>query len=300
LELTHLKYFLALAEELHFGRAALRLHITQPPLSQQIKNLEQELDISLFTRTSRRVELTPAGRILLDEARDIIGRTESCLAAMRHHAAGWQGSLVLGFNEPAINTFLSHAVREFIRTYPDIKLTLLELETAEQLEALAARRIQLGIMRPYACDLSGLQQRLLLREPYLLALPAGHPLGGLPEIALPMLKDQPMIMFPRSVNPALFIRLRDCFHNAGFVPTVVQEAVSKHTMLALVGAGLGIALVPTSCQQLSLPDVIYRPVRGDLPAVEIHAVWHQDSNPGLIDSFLDIVARLCPDPGQQS
>lgn len=294
MELTHLKYFIAVAEELHFGRAAQRLHMAQPPLSQRIKKLEDELDAKLFTRTSRKVELTPAGKTFLAEAREIVGRAESSVRAMQLYASGTRGNLTLGFNEPAIHTFLSYAVREFIRKYPGIKLALFELETAEQIEALATRRIQLGIMRPFGYDLDGFDHQLLLREKYLLAIPAGHRLKSAAEVKLPALSKERFVMFPRSVNPALFNRLHECLQMAGFTPDVVQEAISKQTTLALVEAGLGVALVPASSRHLASSAVMFKSIRGELPPVEIYAVWHRDNNPQMIRNFLNIVMNIGP------
>lgn len=288
MELTTLKYFIAVAEELHFGRAAQRLHMAQPPLSLQIMKLEHELGVKLFLRTSRKVELTLAGKTFLREARDVLGRAENSVITMRQYASGSRGSLTIGFNEPGINTFLPLTIREFIHRYPEVELPLLELETAEQLAALQTRRIQLGIMRPFGCDLTGLERQLLLREEYLLALPSGHRFCDHSEVELSALKNEPFIMFPRWVNPVLFNRLRECCQNAGFTPKVVQEAISKHTTLALVEAGLGVAMVPESSQHLAPHDVIFKSIIGDLPEIEIYAVWHRDNNPQLIRNFLDI------------
>jgi DNA-binding transcriptional LysR family regulator len=289
MELTHLRYFIAVAEELHFGRAAKRVHIAQPPLSQSIRKLEDELGTALFIRTSRKVELTSAGSLFLEEARAIVSRAENSVQAMRQYAGGSKGCLALGFNEPAINTFLSTAIREFIRKYPEVKLSLFELETAEQLKALSERRIHLGIMRPFNCDLGALESRLLLSEEYVLALPRGHRLCARSKIELSSLKNEKFIMFPKTIQPALFECLTQCFQKHGFTPDIVQEAVTKQTTLALVESGLGIALVPESSKRLSPPGVVFKSVVGKLPSVDIYAVWQRGYNSPIVNNFLETI-----------
>ncbi|MBN2643499.1 MAG: LysR family transcriptional regulator [Victivallales bacterium] len=293
MELMHLRYFVAVAEELHFGRAAQRLHMAQPPLSQQIMKLEDELEVKLFTRSSRKVELTSAGKIFLEDSRDILKRAEVSRRAMRELSTGARGALSLGFNEPAINTFLSATVREFIDTYPEVKLSLLELETAEQIEALNMRQIHLGIMRPFGYDLGAFQQRRLWTEKYLLALPESHPLCEYETISPLQLKNEKFIMFPRSLNPALFNCITEAFETYGFRPRVVQDAVSKQTTLALVEAGLGVALVPQSSSHLAPHGVKFIAIEdaNTLPTVEINAVWLNDISPQVILNFLNIVEK---------
>lgn len=294
MELMHLRYFAAVAEELHFGRAAQRLHLAQPALSRQIMNLEEELDVRLFTRSSRKVELTFAGKIFLEDARDILKRADLSLRSMRELSSGTRGVLSLGFNEPAIHTFLSATVRAFTERCPEVKLSLLELETAEQLEALTMRRIHLGIMRPFGCDLGGFQQRRLWTEKYILALPEQHPLCGSEAVGLDQLKNEKFILFPRALNPALYSRFLESFDLFGFRPKVVQEAVSKQTTLALVEAGLGIAVVPQSSSQPAPRGVRFRPLKEDsrLPDVEIFAVWTNDRSTPVIDNFLELAERF--------
>lgn len=290
MELMHLRYFTAVAEELHFGRAAQRLNMAQPPLSQQIMKLEDELEVKLFTRNSRKVELTSAGKIFLEDARDILKRAEASRRSMRELATGAKGLLSLGFNEQAINTFLSVTVREFSGRYPDVKLSLIELETAEQIEALSMRRIHLGIMRPFGYDLGTFQRRLLFTEKYILALPEQHHLHNNETISLRQLKNERFILFPRTVNPSLHNRIHEAFESFGFKPKVVQEAVSKQTTLTLVEAGLGVAIVPKSNCHLAPRGVTFRPLAEDstLPDVEIFGVWLNDLPTQIILNFLEI------------
>lgn len=289
MELTHLRYFIAVAEELHFGRAAKRVHIAQPPLSQSIRKLEDELGTALFNRTSRKVELTSAGNLFLDEARGIVSMAENSVKTMRQYGNGSKGSLALGFNEPAINTFLSGAIRKFIEKYPEVKLSLFELETAEQLKALSERRIHLGILRPFNWDTGTLESKLLLRENYVLALPREHKLCAKNRINLSSLKNEKFIMFPKAIHPALFECLNKCFQSHGFTPEIVQEAVRKQTTLALVESGLGIALVPESSMRLSPPGVVFKDIIGKLPTVDIYAVWRSGDSSPIVNNFLKTI-----------
>lgn len=289
MELTHLRYFLAVAEELHFGRAAKRLHMAQPPLSQRIKLLEEELGASLFKRNSRKVELTAAGRLFLKEAREILERSELAVTKLRELGAGITGTLSLGFNEPAINTFLSATIRSFRERWPEVKLSLHELETAEQLEALRRGGIDLGVMRPFGHDLSGLGEKLLLRERYLVALPRGHRLAETAEFPLGELKDEKFIIIPRPAHPLLRDRLTACCKAAGFTPQVSQEAVGKQTTLALVEAGMGVAFVPESSSRHAPAGVAFVRPLGELPPVDIHAVWRLDGFTPAVDNLLRLV-----------
>lgn len=288
MELTHLRYFIAVAEELHFSRAAARLHIAQPALSQQIKRLEDELEVKLFTRSSRRVELTEAGIEFLREANEIIERAENSAAAMRQYASGTRGSLKLGFNEPAICTFLPYAIKKFIELYPDVDIALHELETVEQIKALESKRIHLGIMRPFGCDLSGFHSQLLLKTNYVLAIPKGHRLNKTSKVSLSSLKNEAFIMFPHSVNPSLYEAIQKSCRDAGFVPDIVQDVVSKQTTLALVEAGIGIALVPEFSRHLASDGVIFRQIESKLPDIEIFAVWQETAGMRPISNFLQI------------
>ncbi len=292
MELTHLKYFVTVAEELHFGRAAARLHMAQPPLSQQIMRLEDELQVKLFERSSRKVELTPAGKIFLEDARGIIAHATASIKTMAEIADGASGHLAIGFNEPAINTFLSSSVKKFTFKYPGVKLSLLELETPEQIDALNSRRIHLGIMRPFGYDLGTFQTRLLWTEKYVLAIPEQHPLRNSGTVCVSSLKNEKFIMFPRSFNPALHNHIVEALK---FKPEIAQEAVSKQTILALVDAGLGIALVPESTRCHEHSGILFKPLSGNLPRVEIYAAWSKDISSVMVKNFLDISANFYPE-----
>jgi DNA-binding transcriptional LysR family regulator len=290
MELTHLKYFVTVAEELHFGRAAKRLHIAQPPLSQQIMKLEDELEVKLFNRTSRRVTLTDAGGLFLKEARAILEQAETAARKIQELSLGNTGSLALGFSEPAINTFLSSAIKIYSKKYPKVKLLLYELETSDQLKALRTRKIDLGILRPFEHDLTGLKSKLLFSEKYLAAVPAQMAINK-ESINLIDLADHSFIMFPRSTHPALYDKLLQCCINAGFTPNISQEAVGKHTTLALVEAGLGVAIVPVSCSKLAPPTIKFLPINDNLPSVDIYAVWREYDELPALNHFLQAISE---------
>jgi DNA-binding transcriptional LysR family regulator len=292
MELTHLRYFIAVAEELHFGRAAEKMHIAQPPLSQQIKRLEDELDVKLFNRSSRRVELTEAGRIFLPEARAIIQRADEACSTLYKLAKGKSGYFAVAFSEPAINTFLPGAIKEFMEKYPDVQLSLNELGILEQFHALDEKRIHLSFMRPFGHDTEAYSKRLIMSERYLTALPAGHKLCSEAFITLDMLKDEPLILFPRSKHPHLRSRFDECFHDCGFEPMVIEEMSSKHTTLSFVAAGVALTLVPESSMVYSLPGVEFKELKSKLPPVEIYALWRPENESPMIKNLLDLVPNV--------
>lgn len=289
MELTHLRYFITVAEELHFGRAARKLHIAQPPLSQQIMRLEEELEVKLFNRTSRRVELTSAGKLFLTEAKAIIERADYASGKMRDIAAGSSGSLSLGFNESAINTFLPETIRNFREKHPEIKLILHELETAAQLEALQSAQIDLGVMRPFGHDLTQFSTQLLFQEHYVAAVPNNHKFikDERHEIRLDELSSEKFIMFPREIHPSLYDHIVKCCEAVGFTPRIAQNAITKQTTLALIEAGLGIALVPESAKHHAADGISFIKLKSSLPPVNIMAVWRLTENSVIIRNFLE-------------
>ncbi len=287
MELTHLKYFVTVAEELHFGRAARRLNVSQPPLSQQIMKLEDELGVKLFNRSSRVVTLTEAGKIFLEEARSILHRAELTTERMALLAGGHCGILSLGFNEPVLNTILPEAVSKFRRKYPDVELRLFEMETAAQLTALRGREIDLALLRTFGDSPEEFAARLLYREHYLLALPPDHPLLKLETVPLEKLKDRELIMFTRRSNPNIHRCILEALRNAGVEPRISQEAGNKATILALVRAGLGVGIVPESSRITAPPGVEFRPLGPGLPPVEILAVWEERNSSAPLQHFLE-------------
>jgi DNA-binding transcriptional LysR family regulator len=285
-----LQYFVAVAEELHFGRAAERLGIAQPPLSQQIQKLEESLGATLFHRTSRHVELTDAGAMLLDEARIISQRIESLRRAVHHRGGNFAGSIDVGAVTPVLDTFLPDLIHKFTAKHPGVRVSLHEKRSAEQIEAVRNGLLDLGFIRLFEQDLSDLESLLVRRESYVLAVPKNHPLAKRKTIPLEALRDVPLIMAPRKARPALHDRLVACFQEAGFSPTIVQEAPSKRTEVALTAAGIGVSLIPESYSLLYHRDgVVYRRIKWTLPPIEIVGILNAGAISSALSNFLDVI-----------
>lgn len=285
MELRHLRYFVAVAEELHFHRAAERLHISQPPLSQQIRALERELDVLLLERNRRSVSLTPAGAVFLEEARAILDAVEAASEAARSVARGEAGRLAIGFVGSSMHGALPGVLREYRRTHPNVALALTELPTAGQLEALASGRIDVGVLRPPVRE-PGLALATIQTEPFVVALPEDHPLAARDEVELAALLDEPFVLLSRREAPGLHLSLADAMSAAGGVPRVVQEAREMQTVVGLVAAGLGVSLVPASVGDDAHHGVAYRPVAGTAPVVELALAWRPDTLSPTVESFL--------------
>lgn len=306
MELRHLRYFIAVAEELHFGHAAVRLHMAQPPLSQQIRALEDELGARLFARTSRSVSLTPAGQAYLAGARAVLARVDEAGRLARRIQQGEAGELVVGYMNPAMDAVLCRALAAFRVARPQVDLRLRELPTSAQLEELRAGRLDLGFIRlvhaqeqagrapqgkgPRGQDLTGLQTRVVAREPYVLALPEGHRLAALDEVPLGAAGNEPLILFPRASMPALHEAMLGALRAAGAEPHVLQEAPGKHASLALVAAGFGVCLVPASARDWLRKGVVLRPVTAGLPVVEMAAAWRAGAEHPAARALVDLAA----------
>jgi DNA-binding transcriptional LysR family regulator len=292
MELRHLRYFVALAEELHFGRAARRLHLSQPPLSMQIKALEEEIGTQLLTRTRRRVELTTAGTLFLREARDILMRVEQATAAARRAGRGEIGELAVGFVTIADYNVLPRVLSEFRAQHPAVRLTLREATTDAQLRDLAEQRIDIGFVLAPIQD-EGLATRPLLSEPLVAALPHTHALSrSRTALSLSRLADAPFILFPRHMAPGLYDDVVGFCRRAGFIPRVEQEAVQMQTIISLVSAGLGVALIPASMRNLGRSGVVYRSLREKSPLTEVLIAWRKGDNAPVLHRFLECLERV--------
>jgi len=298
IELRQLRYFVAVAEEMHFGRAAARLHMTQPPLSQTIQSLESALGTPLFERTKRRVELTPAGAALLPEARRLLSQAESLPDIARRAASGEAGRLSLAFVSTADYSILPPFLREFRERYPQVQLDLREATTDVQLEELAQGRIDVGLLIPPLPDKikTEIDYAPLLSEPLILAAPKGMPgLRGNAAVHLKRLgamsEMPPLVIFPRRIAPALHDAILACFHEAGITPRIGQEAIQMQTIVGLVSAGMGIALVPQSVSNLKRPGVEYKRLAGKPPVVETGLAWRRDNASPVLRAFLDLLRK---------
>lgn len=288
MELRHLRYFVILAEELHFGRAAEKLHISQPPLSMQIRALENELGVMLFNRTQRHVALTQAGHALLQEARQLLARVDQAILITRRAGRGEIGELAVGFISVADYNVLPLVLREFRRKYPLVNLTLREATTDAQVRDLLAGRLDVGFLLPPITE-PALESVSILREPLIAALPEKHPLAKKPgKLALEKLKDEPFILFPRPNAPGLYDDIVSCCKTAGFSPRVEQEAIQMQTIISLVSAELGVALIPASLSNLRRTGVVYKALRHQSPLTEIHLAWRRGDELPALRVFVDL------------
>ena len=246
MELRQLRYFVAVAEELHFRRAAERLHMSQPPLSQQIRALEDELGFELLIRTRLRVELTPAGAAFLRDARALLGELEGAVATARRIDAGQTGRLRIGFVGSALLSIVPGTVERFRASRPGVAIELRERSTVDQLRAVAAGVVDVGLVRPPIEDGVCLRAETVLRERTVAALPAAHPLATLTRVPLRRLAAEPHVLFPRDQAPGFHDLLIGSLAGTGAGPRVIQYAPEMLTIIGLVAAGTGVSLVPAS------------------------------------------------------
>ena len=288
MELRHLRYFVAVADELHFGRAAEKLFIAQPALSQQIQQLERELGVSLLTRSSRRVALSAAGAVFLADARAILARVTSATEAARRADRGELGRLGVGFVASATYAVLPDVLRRFRERFPDVELLLYELTAAEQAEALREGTINVGFARPFLEDPT-LVVELVARESFVVALPEGHTLAAQERVALSDLAPEPFILFPSSPKPSYADTVYALCERAGFAPIVAQEVREMQTAVSLIAAGIGVSLVPASVQNLRRQGVVYRPLTDPAPPTELVLAYRRDDSSPVLQVFLKTV-----------
>lgn len=306
IDLRAWRQFVAVAEELHFGRAAQRLHMTQPPVTQAIAQMERALGVRLFDRTRRRVALTPAGEVLLPEVRELLARAQALPARARAAAAGEVGRVRLAFVSTVGFERLPTWVREFHAQSPEVALELVEATGDVQLEAFARGEIDAGLMlhapghAPAALASLGLGV-----EPLVLALPARHPLARRATLPLEEVLAEPLVMFPRRILPSLHDAVFDLYQTHGAVPRVAQEAIQMQTIVNLVWGGIGVAWVPESVTRFQRAGIVYRPAqaiaarapgprRGAarpvvLPACETTLLWPAGEPLPALVRFVDFV-----------
>ena len=293
MELRHLRYAVALADELHFARAAARLHIAQPPLSQQIKALENELGVRLFDRTSRRVGLTDAGAAFIAEARRTLASAEQAIEAARRAARAETGRLAVGYVSSVSYELLPAVLRAFRRRAPDVLLVLEEMNSSEQSRGVLAGTLDLGfVRRPPPTD-RRLADTVVRREPIVVAVPRDHALAAARAIRLRELALESFVIFPARPRPSWADVVLDLCRGAGFEPRVVQEAVEMVSALSLVAAGIGIALVPGAVRAVRRPGVVFRPLT-PAPWSEVMLIRRNEPPTALIARFLEVVVTTRP------
>jgi len=292
-DLRQWRYFVTVADERHFGRAAERLSMTQPPLSQAIRALEEALGVALFVRTKRSVALTAVGAALLPDVRRLLASADALPPLARRLARGEAGSLSLAFVSTADYGLLPSLLRAFGARYPQVRLQLAEATSDVQIDELVAGRIDAGLVIPPVPPrhAAGLSYLPVVREPLVVAMPAAAAPDG-PEdepVHLADLAALPLVIFPRRLAPGFYDIITGCYGAAGETPHIGQEAIQMQTIVSLVSAGMGVALVPQSLRNLRRTGVVYRPLAGHAPVVETGLVWRTGDVSPVLAGFIDVV-----------
>lgn len=289
-ELRHLRAFVAVAEERHFGRAADRLHMAQPPLSQQIRRLEAELQVTLFHRTTRRVELAPAGEVLLQRARKLLQDADSAAEDTQRASRGEVGRLALGFTGSATYALLPKLATALRAQLPGVELDLRgELLTPAQVEGLEARTLDLGLLRP-PVRRAGLTVEVVLTEPLVAVLPANHKLAQQDHIPVERLRDEPFIAYPSHFRSVLHDAVEETCAKHGFKPVVALEVSETATLVSFVAAGIGVSLVPQTVTRFMVAGAVYRPLT-EPTHVELALAHRTDDDAPVLTRALEIVRQ---------
>ncbi len=287
MELRHLRYFVTVAEELHFGRAATRLAIVQPSLSQQIRQLEDELGFPLLYRTKRYVELTDAGKVFLAEARQVLAQVREAKRTAQRAYRGEVGRLVVGYISSSTYDLLPLMLRVYRERFPAVEVALRELTTQEQLRALEEEYIQVGLLRlPISAPLVHVE--IVRREPIVCVLPEEHPLAMRERIAVSLLAQEPFVLQASQRGAGYSAQLLQLCLSSGFSPNVIQEVTEMHTIVSLVAAGMGVSLVPLSARNIRSQGVVYRELEGAATLTEMAVAWRHDARSALVQNFLSV------------
>lgn len=288
MELRHLRYFVAVAEELHFGRAAKRLHISQPPLSQQIKHLEEEVEAALLIRTHGQVRLTDAGRELLQRAKAIIADTEEAVKATKRSGSGEQGNLKIGYMGFAAIEMLPRSLAKFKKRYPAVETFPMRMMCPDQAAALRERRIDVGFLCPPVVA-DGLQIEVVMREPFLVALAEKHPLVKCGKINLFALANQTFVYSRRNCDAGFRAQVAAICRRGGFELRVARESHEDEAIFPMVASGLGISLVPASVRKLHLPGVVLSELADCPVQAEFAIAWQKENHSSVVQNFLKAV-----------
>ncbi|HEY9728155.1 MAG TPA: LysR family transcriptional regulator [Chroococcales cyanobacterium] len=297
MELRHLRYFIVLAEELNFTRAAERLRIAQPPLSQQIRSLEDELGLQLFDRRQRPLQLTPAGRVFLEQARQIFTQVEQAIGSAQRASRGENGRIVVGINTSIANSVLPAILRTFRDRFPNVELVLHELVSYQQLQELRDRQIDVGFVNLHHLQKidendDTLSFISILQEPFVIVLPESHPLAGQPQVSLAALADEVFILPPPHLPSGLYCQIVSLCQRVGFSPNVRQEATWMSTVLSLVAGGVGISLLPANAKNLQRIGVVFRFIQEQSPIFQTAMVWRRSDASVILHNFLEVVRHV--------
>lgn len=293
MELRHLRYFTAVAEELHFTRAAARLGIGQPPLSQQIQQLEREIGTPLFLRLPRGIALTEAGVQFLDDARAILASADRAVDMARRLGRGERGAITVGFTASAVfHPYLPRAIRAFRDRYPDVRITLTESNTVTLLRGLRAGDVDVAFVRPpYVLDAEFESERVL-DEPMLIALPPDHALSRKRAVPIAALAEEDFVLYPRPIGAGLYDAIQSACQRAGFAPRVIQEAPQMASIVSLVAAGVGISIVPAAMRHMGAQGIEYRPIKGDAPHALLDMAYRRNDRSVAAENAVGMLRRL--------
>ena len=289
MELRHLKYFAAVAKELSIGRAALTLNISQPPLTRQIQQLEEELGAQLFTRSVKGVELTEAGKTLYEEAKNILALVDLASERTRRASQGLIGRLDVGIFGSGMFDIVPRVLRRFREAFPEVEIALHSMTKGEQVEALRQRRITVGFNRlvPRYPDIAS---RVIMWERLFIVVPTSNPLAAREEISISELADQPFVLFPTSARPNFNDFVASQCQKHGFQPHVAQEVGDAVTGVALVASGFGVCIVPESVQYFHASGVVYVPMRESPPVMlDVSCLYYVDDHSPILREFLAIL-----------
>lgn len=292
MDVRQLKYFVTVAEEGNIGRAALRLHVSQPPLTRQIQQLEEKLGTALFVRTPKGVETTTAGLFFLEGARSMIALMERTVERTQRAGQGQLGRLDVGIFGSGTLDVIPKLLQHFSRLFPDVRIVLHTMNKIEQIEALRQRRIEVGFNRLVA-EMPDIASELVKSEELLAAIREDHPLNANSQIALEDLAGLPMIVFPSGSRPNFIDYVYQIFKSDGLYPTVSQEVGDAATGVALVAGGLGVCLVPESTTNLRIPGVVYRPIaRTPKVTVDLSCIYRRNEQSPTLRALLEIVRGI--------
>jgi len=292
-ELWQLRYFVAVAERLHFGRAAEALHISQPPLSRAVRALEERLGVALLNRSRRRVELTAEGSRFLEEARRLIGQLERAVLELRGMASGEQGRLRIGFVSLADYGVLPGLLKSFKTARPAVALALREMLSPEQAVALGSGELDFGLLLPPVAGEAGLEHLVVQRERFVAALPSRHRLARIAgKLAVSELAGEPFVMIPRDIAPGLYDIVRGLAARAGIPLNVAQEAIQMQTVVSLVSSALGVSIVPASVANLGRRGVVYRELADRHPRLDLWLAWPRGALAAAARDFVAHARRI--------
>ncbi len=289
MELRQLRYFIAVAEELHFGRAARRVHIAQPPFSQQIKSLEEELGAKLLERNSRKVRLTSEGRYFYQQAISILDRTEEAASTVGRMAKGGYGNIKVGFTETAMDSMLPESVRSFSHRYPGVSMQFSQFGTSAQLELIRSGGLDVGFSSIYRHAMDGLSSVRLFAKNHVLAVPEDHIFTSRDSVSLAEMAGEHLIMFPRSGQPDLHDEIMKAFGKRGLSPVISQEVSGLSGASALVASGMGVTFLPENSRTVR-KGIALVPLKEEFPGMDIYMVWNSEQYSNTSGVFMEWVA----------